>query len=264
MRIPLLKGRDFDQHDTGKSSRIAIVNQTFAKSVMHTDNPVGHSFRVGHGGGARIQVIGLVADGKYASLTESPKPALFWPIAQNYNSTTTLVVRSRRPSRELVKDITRLIVSMDGRLPVYGTGSLKDMLGFALFPMHAAAISLSAFGVLALVLAITGVNGLVNYAVSRQTREIGIRIAVGATAYEVLRVVLARLALLLTLGLSCGLLLLLAAGRVLSSIVYGASSQDPLLLTAVLVSLLFAVLISSWRPTVRALRINPVNALRYE
>ncbi|MGC2657662.1 MAG: FtsX-like permease family protein, partial [Bryobacteraceae bacterium] len=141
---------------------------------------------------------------------------------------------------------------------------LDDMLGFALFPMHAAAVALSAFGLLALALAVTGINGLVSYALSRRTREIGIRISVGATNSQVARFLLAKLIVFVSIGLGIGLLLALAAGKALESVVYGASPKDPALLGAVLLFLLSAALVACWRPTARALRIDPVRALRYE
>jgi hypothetical protein len=122
-------------------------------------------------------------------------PVIFRSSYQDYNSTTTIVVKSRRPGAEVVEQIRKQIATMDARLPVYGTGSLVNMLGFALFPMHAAAIALSAFGILAILLAVTGIPGLVAYAVARRTRELGIRIAVGARSSEVLRLVLGKLAL---------------------------------------------------------------------
>lgn len=264
LRIPLLNGRDFTAHDSAGTQRVAIVNQTFAKMIMRTDNPVGKTFHFGLGGGPLVVVVGLVADGKYVSLTERPTPVVFWPIEQQYNSTTTLVVRSRLPPSEIVNDVRRLIASMDSRLPVYGAGSLNDMLGFAFFPMHAAAVALSAFGLLALALAVTGINGLVSYAISRRTKEIGIRISVGASSFEIGRFLLTKLAVFVLIGLTGGLLLALAAGQAMQSVVYGVSPRDPALFCAVLLFLLAAAALACWRPTARALRIDPVRALRYE
>lgn len=120
-------------------------------------NPVGKTFRYGPGS-PPVQVIGLVKDGKHVSLTEAPNPVVFRPILQDYNSTTTYVIRSRTSAAVLVPQIQKEIATLDPRLPIYGTGSLEGMLGFAMFPMHAAALSLSAFGVLALLL--TGGNPL--------------------------------------------------------------------------------------------------------
>jgi predicted permease len=261
--IPLLSGRDFDVHDNEHSPRVAIINRTFAKVVMHTENPVGKNFRFGFGNSV-IQVVGMVEDGKYVSLTEAPRPALFWPVTQQYNATTTLVVKSVLPASQVIQQIRRRTSALDSRLPVYGAGSLNDMLGFALFPMHAAAIALGAFGILALMLAVTGIHGIVAYAVARKTREIGIRIAIGAGHAQILRFVLGKLLALVTAGLIAGMLLGLAAGRALNAIIFGVSPSSPGVLLVVFVVLLTGAALSCWGPALRALRVQPTMALRCE
>jgi predicted permease len=261
--IPLLSGRDFNQHDNQQASRVAIVNQTFARQIMRTEDPVGKTFREGFGG-AVTQVVGLAQDGKYVSLTEAPHPALFWPNTERYNSTTTILVKSSRPPGETIQQVRQLVATLDPRMPIYGAGTLESMLGFALVPMHAAAVALSAFGILALILAVTGIHGLVAYSVARRTRELGIRIAVGARSSEVLRLILGRLAVLVALGLAAGIVLALAAGQTLSAVIYGVSARDPGLLLLVVVLLIAAAAVSSWRPARRALHTDPLAALRYE
>jgi len=156
------------------------------------------------------------------------------------------------------------VAGLDPELPLYGTGSLDQMLGFAFFPTHAAALALSAFGALAIMLAVTGIHGLVSYAVARRVREIGIRMAVGARPSQVLQLVLSRIAVLLAIGSVIGVMLALAAGQVLAGVVYGASSRDPQVLAAGLATIALLGLISSWAPTRRALGIDPMVALRYE
>jgi predicted permease len=263
LEIPLLNGRDFTRHDDQHSRPVAIVNQTFARIVMRTENPVGKTFRSAYGG-PQIEVVGLVRDGKYVSLTESPRPVLFRSSYQWYNPTTTLVVRSSLPAGEVVEQIRKQVAAMNPHLPLYGTGRLTTMLGFALFPMHAAAVALSAFGILAMLLAVTGIHGLVSYSVARRTREFGIRIAVGAQPWEVLRLVLGRLTLLVLAGLVIGAALSLAAGKVLTAVIYEASPRDPILFFTVIGLLVLATALSCWTPAIRALRTNPVTALRYE
>jgi ABC-type antimicrobial peptide transport system permease subunit len=211
-----------------------------------------------------VRVIGLVEDGKYESLTEASQPALFWPMAQQYNATTTLVVRSARPASEVLRQIRRAIAGLDGQLPIYGAGSLASMLGFALFPIQAAALTLGAFGMLALVLAITGIHGFVAYAIARRTREIGVRIALGARPAAVLRFVLGRMAGLVAVGLVAGVVLSLAAGQALRSVIYGVSPGNPGLMALVLMALVSAAGLACWRPARRAIAIDPVNALRCE
>ena len=135
--IPLLSGRDFNQLDNQQASRVAIVNQAFARQIMHTEDPVGKTFREGFGGPV-TQVVGLAQDGKYVSLTEAPRPALFWSNAERYNTTTTILVKSRRPPGETIQQVRQLVATLDPRMPLYGAGTLESMLGFALVPMHAA------------------------------------------------------------------------------------------------------------------------------
>ncbi|HEY6293656.1 MAG TPA: ABC transporter permease [Terriglobia bacterium] len=263
MGTKLLAGRDFTWHDDADSPRVAIVNVAFGRQVLHSENAVGKYFRNGPNA-PLVEVVGVVEDGKYQSLTESQVPALFWPILHNYNSTTTLEVRSSLPATEMIREMRRAVARVDPELPLYGTGSLDQMLGFAFFPSHAAAIALSAFGVLAIMLAVTGIHGLASYAVARRVREIGIRMAVGARPSQVLQLVLGRIAVLLSIGSAIGLVLALAAGQVLASVVYAASPRDPQILAAVLATIMLLGLLSSWAPTRRALRIDPMAALRYE
>ena len=260
----LLAGRDFSWRDDAKSPPVAVVNAAFGKRVMHTENPVGGRFRHGGVKGDLIEVIGVVEDGKYGSLTESLEPTVFWPILQRYNTTTTIEVRSSLPAAQMLGEIRGAMATLDPELPLYGVGSLTQMLGFAFFPTHAAAVALSAFGVLAIMLAATGIHGLVAYAVSRRVHEIGIRVTLGARPREVLWLVLGKTLALVAAGSALGLSLALAAGQVLASIIYQGSPRDPLVLAGVLGLMSFLGIFSSWRPARRALRIEPTTALRYE
>jgi predicted permease len=261
--IRLLAGRDFEARDNRDSPRVAIVNETFARRLFQTANAVGKRFQYGVGDRA-VEVVGVVEDGKYAMLTEAPRAVVYQPILQVYNSTTTLLVRSALPEERMVAQMRQAIDALDPGLPVYGAGSAQQMLGLALFPNRAAAIALSAFGVLALLLAATGTHGLIAYAVARRQREIGIRIAVGASAVEVARLVLTRTAAMLGVGTALGLLFALAAGRVLASVVYQASPYDPFALLAVALIMILVGAVSCWAPVRRSLRTDPIAALRSE
>ena len=225
---------------------------------------MGGRFRHGAVNGDLVEVIGVVEDGKYGSLTETAEPVVFWPILQRYNTTTTLEVKSSEAPTEMVGEIRRAIAALDPELPLYGVGSLTQMLGFAFFPTHAAAVALSAFGLLALMLAATGIYGLVAYAVSRRVREIGIRMALGARPAQVLRLVLGKMMALLAVGSALGLGLALVAGQVLASIVYEASPRDPVVLAGVAGLMCLLGLFASWLPGRRALGIEPKTALHYE
>jgi ABC-type antimicrobial peptide transport system permease subunit len=226
-------------------------------------DPIGQRFRYGQNA-PPIEVIGVVETGKYTTLTERPRPALFRPASQSYNATTTLLVRSALPEAEMAGQLRKVIGELDSRLPLYGVGSLTQMLGFAFFPSRAATVALGAFGVLAIMLAITGIYGLAAYTVSKRTRDIGIRIAVGAQPWQMLRSVLGRTLMLLSIGSSLGLALGLAVGQILSSIVYEASARDPLVLAAVALTMAIIGLGAALAPARQALSIDPIRALRQE
>lgn len=259
----LLAGREFTLEDKPDSPLVAIVNQTFARSVVGMADAIGRRFRLGPGG-PLYQIVAIAEDGKYRTLTETPTPAVFFPIRQIYSPTIVLMARSRRPEAELAAEMREAVGRLDPHLAVYGVGSLHQMLGLVYLPMHAAVVALGAFGVLALMLSITGIYGLAAYTVSRRVREIGIRVAIGARPAQVLRLVFARTGALVVAGAVAGLALGIAGADVLASIVYQASSRDPVVIGAAVVSIAGVGLAAACGPARRALRINPVEALRQE
>jgi len=257
--IKLLAGREFTWHDDSKSPPVAIINLALAKRAFHTENAVGKRFP-----GSLVEVVGIAEDGKYESLTESQQPVVFWPILQRYNSTTTLEVKSSLPAAQMVSEVRSAMAKLDPEMPLYGAGGLEQMLGFAFLPTRAAAVALSAFGLLAIMLAATGIHGLVAYAVSRRTHEIGIRMAIGARPIQILRVILGKTAVLLFFGSLVGFVLALAAGRVITSIVYESQPRDPLVMFSVWCAIALLGLFASWSPARRATRVDPLIALHYE
>jgi predicted permease len=254
-------GRDFDWHDDSGSKRVAIVNETFTRTVLRSDHPIGRRFRYLFGGDP-IEVVGVVEDGKYVSLTETPRAVVFDPILQLPSTETVLLVRSGVPAAQMVVAMRRELGRLDPTLPLYETESLEEMLAFVLFPSRAAAIALGVFGLLAVTLAATGLHGVVAYAVAKRERELGIRMAIGAGPGAVLRLVLVRTGVLLGIGAAVGLLLALLAGQVFATIVYEASPRDPLVLSGVGVGMVVLGVLSCWMPARRALRVSPIIALR--
>ncbi len=257
----LLAGRDFTLQDQLKSPRVAIVNRTFARRVVNTTDAVGRRFRRGS---EVIEIVGVVEDGKYETLTETTKPALFLPILQNYSPTIILMARSHRPESDVAAEMRQTIARLDSHVPIYAVGGLHQMLGFVYLPMHAAVITLGAFGLLALMLSITGIYGLSAYSVSRRAKEIGIRMAIGARPAQVLRSVFGRLGMLVTAGALIGLVLGVAGARVLASIVYQASSHDPLVIVSAVLLLTVVALAAAFGPARRAVTLDPVQSLRHE
>jgi ABC-type antimicrobial peptide transport system permease subunit len=189
---------------------------------------------------------------------------IFVPFLQSYNTTHTLIVRSSLPEPEMVARMREALHQLDPNLPLYSTGSMTQLVGFAFFPARAATLALSAFGLLAVVLAITGIYGVVSYSVAQRTREIGIRVALGANHSQVLRLALGRTMNLLAIGSLIGLGLAVGSGKLLATIIYKAKPSDPGILIAVFLTIAALGVVSSWTPTRRALRIDPTIALRQE
>ena len=264
MQTRLMAGRDFDQHDTQNSKRVAIVNQTFAGQVFPHENAVGKRFSHGPDDHNWVEIVGVVEDGKYVSLNDDPKPVVFWPARQAYNSATTVVARSPLSAEQVVRMIERTVHDLDPDVPFMQAGSLDDHLRLPLFPARLAASMLGAFGSLAIVLAATGVYGVMAYAVSRRRREIGIRMAIGASQGQVMRLVLRRIAVLLRIGTDLGALAALAAGNLFSPVLYGVSPRDPATFTLAALLMACVAFAAGWLPARRAMSIEPASALREE
>jgi predicted permease len=258
----LLSGRDFTAHDDGNAPSVAIVNEAFAKQLFGTVNAVGKTYPTAPG--KFTQVIGIVEDGKYGTLTEDPTPAVFHSIVQEPNSSTTLLIRSLRPSSEMIPAVRRAIAGVDPALPIFSLVPWRDSLAFVTFPARASTVALGVLGALAMMLAITGIFGLASYTVSRRMRELGIRVALGAQNRHVLRAALGRSVLLLGIGSIAGLALGFAASRVLASIVYEATASDPLVILGVVATMAGIGLVSAAWPARRALSAEPAMLLREE
>ncbi len=258
----LLAGRDFSWHDNKNSPRIAVVNRELAVKIFgSTMNAVGRRFKLRDG--ARLQVVGVVEDGKYMNLTEDPEPALFLPILQAPMSETCLVVRSSRAPQPLAGAIRSTLRELDRGLPFF-IQTWNQQLEMALFPSRAATVALGVMGMMGAVLAITGIFGMAAYSVSKRLKELGIRLAIGAQPKEVLQAALGRALKLLALGSAAGLVLGILAARVLASIVYQATPRDPVVLAGVVLAMSLLGLLATWIPARRALSLDPLALLREE
>jgi predicted permease len=258
----LLRGRAFTWNDSKDVPRVAVVNQEFARKLFGSEEKaIGSFFKVG--GGSRVQVVGLVEDGKYGTLNEDPKPAMFLPILQSSSNAMWILVRSNRSSQEMGSALERTLHGLDPGLP-FTINTWEKELGTALFAARAASMALGVLGGLGTMLALTGIFGLAAYSVSKRLRELGIRIALGAQRKEVLRAALGRVFRLLIFGSAAGLLLGLAATRVLSFIVYQATPRDPFVLAGVVLAMLLIGILAGWIPAQRALSADPLILLREE
>ncbi len=256
----LLSGRTFTWHDDKNVPPVAVVNREFARKVFGSAaNAMGRYFK--RKDGARLQVVGIVEDGKYSSLTEDPEPALFLPILQSPSSQTYLAVRSDRDPAQLSVAIRSAVRNLDAGLPLY-MGPWSKELDTSLFGARMAAMALGVMGVMGAMLSITGIFGIAAHSVSKRLKELGIRMALGAQRKEVLQAALGRAFKLLAFGSAAGLLLGILASRVLAFIVYQATPRDPLVLAAVVLAMALLGLVATWIPAQRALSIDPAILLR--
>jgi predicted permease len=258
----VLAGRTLSQHDDENSSRVAVVNRQFAIKIFGSaSNAVGGYYKLRDG--ARIQVVGMVEDGKYLTLIEDPEAVMFLPILQSPSNDTWLVVRSSGDPLQMAPALKGALRDVDPGLPSYISAWSKD-LDQALFPSRVATVSLGVFGALGAMLSVTGIFGMAAYSVSKRLRELGIRIALGAQPKEVLHAALGRAFKLLAFGSAAGLLLGVLASRVLAHIVYQATPRDPVVLGGVVLAMLFLGLLATWIPAQRALSLDPLTLLREE
>ena len=258
----LLAGRSFTWHDDKNATKVAVVNRDFARKMFGSvTNALGRYYK--RQDGARVQVVGVVEDGKYQLLTEDQEPALFIPFLQSPLSAAYLLVRSSRDSQQLAGSMRAALHQLDGGLPIT-TESWNNLLSVVQFPARVATMALGVLGTMGAMLSITGVFGMAAYSVSKRLKELGIRIALGAQRKEVLSAALGRAFKLLVLGSGVGLLLGILASSVLASIVYQATPRDPLVLGGVVLAMALLGLLATWVPAQRALSLDPLTLLREE
>lgn len=258
----LLAGRNLTLHDDGNAPKVALVNRQFARKVFGSvDKAVGGHFRFW--GGTRAEVVGVVEDGKYRTLTEDQRPAMFFSFLQQQSSSTWLLVRSERDPEQISRGLERSLHGLDAALP-FVVKPWNQEMGSALFAARVAAVALGVLGLLGAMLAVTGIFGMASYTVSKRLRELGIRMALGARRKELLRAAVGRAFVLLSVGSAAGVLLGILATKVLSYIVYQASPNDPLVLGGVVLTMLVLGLAAAWIPAQKALAVDPMILLREE
>jgi predicted permease len=258
----LVAGRDLTMHDDSQAPTVVLVNRHFAVKVFGSiDKAVGGHFKFWNG--SRAEVVGVVEDGKYRTLTEDQQPAMFFSFLQHKSSPTWLVVRSRRSPQEIAGALDSALHWLNSGLPIEVRTWTEEM-HTALFPARVATLALGILGLLGAMLAVTGVFGMASYVVSKRMRELGIRVALGAGQGQVLRASLGRAFRLLAIGSLVGLVLGVLATRVLSHIVYQATPRDPLVLGGVCLTMMLLGMIAAWIPARRALAVDPLVLLREE
>ena len=264
METLLLRGRDFAETDRTGTPEIVVINETLAAMLWPHQDALGKRLTFGGPEGPFLEVVGVARDGKYRSLGESPYPYVYQPVLQSYDPKMTLVVRTTGEPQALTPAVREQIRALDAKLPVADVKTLRDQLDLSLFPSRVAAWTLGGFGVLALLLAAIGIYGVVSYSVAQRTREIGVRMALGAKRHDVLRLVLGQGLFVIAIGLTVGLSLAFAVTRLIEGFLYGVAATDLLTFGGVPLLLGMVALGASYIPARRATKVDPLVALRYE
>jgi predicted permease len=263
--MPLLQGRDFNSADASDGQPVVIVNEAFVHRYLSGQGVLGKRiFQHGPNGGIPTEIIGVVKSTPNRALTESPRPALYFPLTQKSDSALTLLVRTGLSPTGTIALLRELIKSLDPNLPIFNVCTLAQQKDGSLALQRMAATLLSGFSALALFLAALGIYGVIAYSVSRRRREIGVRLALGAQIADVLILVLRQGLHLVVLGLILGLVGALAATRLLRTFLYNVDPTDPLTFAAVVIVLAAAAFVACWMPARQATKVDPIQALRYE
>src|SRR6266849_244986 len=259
MGIPLISGREFTRADDEKAALVAIVNETMAARYWRGRNPIGERVQVK---GRWMQVVGVAKDSKYESVREAPKPFFYVPLRQNFARGAGLHMRTPLSPETMAKALGREVHALDGNLALFEVISLQEQLDRSTSPQKVAVTLVGTLGRLALLLATIGLYGVMSYAVSQSTRELGLRMALGAGASNLLRLVLARGLALTASGVALGAAVELGLTRLLGNLLYKVSPRDPLAFGSALAVMTVAALAACFLPAWRATRTDPARALR--
>jgi predicted permease len=270
MGMRLARGRDFTAQDREKATPVAIVNESFARRFWPGEDPIGKRLSMGDADSPKLQVVGVARDGKYNSLDDDPKMFVYRPIFQFSSGSATLIVRAGAAPNTLdqlakvAAAVREEAQRIDPHLPISTPQALSERLSFAMLPVLLAASVLGSFGLLALLLAAIGIYGVMSYTVSRRTREIGVRMALGARSADVLKLVIGQGMILVAIGVAIGLMASLALTRLMKNLLYGIGAADPAVFALITLLLALVALLAFYLPARRAVRVDPAITLRYE
>jgi predicted permease len=264
MGIRLNAGRDFTTHDKAETPGVVIINEAMAHRFWPNQNPIGRRFEIGEKQRRTIEIIGIVRNSKHRMLDEEPNPVMYLPLLQQYESQMILHLRSAVAPLSLVAAVRREVQQLDANLPLFEIKTLAQRLNESIWPQRTMSKLVGIFGLLALSLAVIGLYSLLSYTATQRTREIGIRIALGAEANDVLKLILRQGMLMVLIGISIGLVIALALTRTLAGFLSGVSATDPLTFALVPLFLTTVALLACYLPARRVMKIDPMIALRYE
>jgi predicted permease len=263
MKTAIVDGRAFAASDDENGRPVIIVNQAFADRVWPGERALGKTLRLDGRAGRPVEVVGVAATGKYRLLGEAPRPYFFLPFAQEYRSGATILVRSSRPPGALIEELQKRIARLEPDLAVRNAGPLQASIqARALAPIQLVAALASAFGLIGLLLASTGLYAVIAFSVAQRVREIGVRMALGARAAQVANAILGEGLRLAAVGVAIGLVASFAVTRLMGSFLVGVSSADPATFVAVVALLVVVATLASVAPALRAARVDPARTLR--
>jgi predicted permease len=262
MRIPLRAGREFSEHDRSESRKVIIVNETMARRLWPDRDAVNQIAMIGR---EEWQVVGVVGDVRHSALEEASGLEMYFPMAQQHDwGSMDLVVRASVPLQPLVPGVRGALRSLDPDLPNSDFQPLEEVVDRAVSPRRFVTVLLGGFSFLALILACLGIYGVISYSVSQRTNELGIRLALGASLSAILRLIITEGVQLVLVGLVAGLVAAFALTRLLSSLLFGISTTDPLTFLGIAALLMVIALLACYIPARRATKVDPMIALRYE
>jgi len=264
MQIPLVEGRDFDERDTTKTKRVIVVNQRMVEMLWPGEGAVGKKIFIGTDGKDPLEVVGVVKTGKYRNLAEDPKPFYYSSMDQRRPTTMALVMRPNVDPISLVGAIRSEVAGVDRRVPLFAVKTMDQHKTYALWAPNMAASFSLAFGVVAILLSAVGLYSVMAYVVSQRTREVGIRMALGANRSDVMKMITRQGMRLAAVGVGIGLVLALALAQVLSALLIGISGYDVTTFVLVPTLLVAVALVACYLPARRATKVEPLIALRYE
>ena len=261
MKMTLVKGRTIDERDRQGSPGAMVINETMARRYFDGQDPIGRVVKNPHG---RAEVVGIVGDVKHYGLDSEPRAELFLPAWQNPLNGMAMVVRTASDPQPFVESIRGEVLAIDAEQPIFDASTMVDVVTRSVFLPRVSMVLLAVFAASALLLAVVGIYGVVSYAVTERTRELGVRMALGADAAATLQLVMRRSMLLVGCGTACGLVVSFALTRALSQLLYGVSPLDPVVFVAVSVLLALAGFVASLIPAHRATMVDPIVALRVD
>jgi putative ABC transport system permease protein len=261
--LPLVSGREFSAQDTVTSPRVIIINESLARAAWKGQDPLGRTLVLDYQGGpTERQVVGVVRDARYDGPRSDPAPEIFIPHAQNPYLVMNVLARTTIDPSALAQTARAQALKVDADQPVHSVTTMERLLDDTLQQDRFAMLFVALFAAAGLVTAVTGVYALLAYTVAQRRREIAVRMAIGASAYSVARLIVMESLLLAVVGCVVGALGVVAVSRLAQSVLFGIAPQDPLTLVTTAAVLLASVLAASWLPARRAARINPVSAMR--